>query len=73
MLNQRDTQLVLESYFKECLGFWQSEVKDERQAYAKAIRDIKCLTRDPYVPKGELLDEETKAEFIKYRKMDLGN
>lgn len=73
MLNQRDTQLVLESYFKECLSFWKSEVKDERLAYEKAIRDAECLTRDPNLPMGELLDEDTKAEFIKYRKMDLGN
>ena len=72
MLNQRDTQLVLEGYFKECFGFWKSEIKDERQAFEKAIRDIECLTKDPYVPNGELLDVETKAEFIRYKKMDLG-
>ena len=73
MLNKRDTQLILESYFKECFGFWKSEVKDERLAFEKAIRDTECLTRDPNLPMGELLDVETKTEFIKYRKMDLGN
>ena len=55
MLNRRDTQLVLEGYFKECLGFWKSEVKDERLGFVGRITKVNVepitdLLQHDYIP-----------------------
>ena len=71
MINKRETQLILEEHFVDCLKFWQREVADEREAYAMAIKDIKCVTKNPFDPFGDLLDVETKDNFIKYKEMNL--
>ena len=72
MLNKHDTQLVVENFFKDCQNFWRRTINDEREVFAKALRDVSTLTADPNSPYGEVLDEETKEKFIKYREMDLG-
>jgi hypothetical protein len=71
MLNEKETELIIEGFFKECLAFWNRTVTDTREAFRKAIRDIEELTRDPYEPYGKLLDVPTRDKFIKYRKIDL--
>lgn len=74
MLSKQETQLVLEKFFKDCNNYWlrSGYCKDEREAFVNALDDIKTLRRDPFSPSGEELDYEAKAEFIKYRKQDLG-
>lgn len=74
MLKAHETQLVLERFFRDCNNYWlrSGYCKDEREAYANAIDDIKALKRNPLVPCGDLLDVETKEKFIKYRIQDLG-
>lgn len=71
MLNEKETILVLEEFFKECLSFWNRTVDDTREAFKKAIRDIEELTHDPYEPCGKLIDIPTRDKFITYRKQDL--
>lgn len=72
MLNEHDTQLVMENFFKDCLNFWRRNTNDEREAFEKALNDIRRITTDPFSPCGDKLDVETKEKFIKYREMDLG-
>ena len=72
MLNQHDTQLVMENFFRDCQNFWCRTINDEREVFEKALRDVKSITTDPNSPCGEKLDEETRKAFIRYREMDLG-
>jgi len=71
MLNERETELILESFFYECVRFWNRTVTDTREAFKMAIRDIEELTHDPYEPCGKLIDISTRDRFVKYRKQDL--
>lgn len=73
MLNEKETQLVLQQFFMECLGFWQRSLSDERQAFKYAIDDVRGLKKDPYSPQGKELNTDVKERFIKYRELDLGN
>ena len=72
MLNAHDTEIVMDHFFKDCLNFWRRSTNDEREAFEKALNDIKDITTDPFDPFGKKLDVETKNKFIKYREMDLG-
>ena len=72
MLNEKTTELILETFFRDCLRFWRKNTNDEREAFEKALNDTKGITKDPFSPCGDKLDEETKEKFIKYREMDLG-
>lgn len=72
MLTAKETELIMDKFFGECVRFWQMQGNDERKAFENAIEDIERLKHDPYVPRGELLDEETKNLYVGYRKMDLG-
>ena len=71
MLNEKETELIIEGFFKECLAFWNRTVTDTREAFKKAIRDIEELTHDPYEPCGKLINISTRDKFVKYRKQDL--
>lgn len=72
MLSKRETELILERFFNDSLKFWKRMVPDEREAYANAIDDIKVVKRDPFSPSGDLLNEETKEKFIRYKIQNLG-
>lgn len=72
MLNQHDTQLVMENFFRDCLNFWRRNTNDEREAFENALNDVRRITTNPFSPRGDKLDVETKEKFIKYREMDLG-
>lgn len=72
MLNQHETQLVMENFFRDCLNFWRRNANDEREAFDKALNDVRRITTDPFSPHGDKLDAETKEKFIRYREMDLG-
>ena len=72
MLSKHETQLALERFFKECEDFWRRTGMDEREAFESALDDTKRVRTDPFSPRGDKLDPEAKAEFIKYREQDLG-
>ena len=72
MLNERETILALEETMRNNRRFWERQGQDEREAFIKALNEVSEMTTDPSSPCGEKLDEETKKQFIKYRKLDLG-
>lgn len=72
MLNEHDTQLTLEHFFRDCQNFWRRATNDEREVFEKALNDTRRITTDPFSPCGKKLDVETKEKFIKYCEMDLG-
>lgn len=72
MLTAHDTEIAMEHFFRSCLNFWRRNTNDEREAFTKALNDIRDITTDPFDPFGKKLDVETKRQFIKYREMDLG-
>ena len=72
MLNERETILALEEAMRGNMRFWEHQGYDEREAFAKALEEVKDMTTDPSSPFGEKLDVETKKKFIHYRKLDLG-
>lgn len=65
MLSKEKTREILQQFSQECYNFWRREGCNHDQATDKMIKDLKCIEHDPYVPCGELLDIETKEEFIK--------
>lgn len=72
MLNEHDTQLVIEHFFRDCQNFWRRTTNDEREVFEKALNDVRSITTDPFSPRGKKLNVETKEKFIRYREMDLG-
>jgi hypothetical protein len=72
MLNQHETQLAMEHFFRDCQNFWRRTINDEREVFERALNDTRRITTDPFSPCGDKLDVETKEKFIKYREMDLG-
>ena len=74
MLNRQETYKILAEFFNDCVKFWiLSGVKDYREAFTLAIKDVEGITHNPYLPQGELLNTEAKTLFINNRKMDLIN
>lgn len=74
MLNREETYQILGEFFNDCVKFWiLSGVKDYKEAFTLAIKDVEGVTHNPYSPQGELLDVEAKRLFIKYRNIDLRN
>jgi hypothetical protein len=71
VLNEKETELIIEGFFKECLEFWNRTATDTREAFKRAIRDIEELTHDPYEPCGKLIDIPTRDKFVLYRNQDL--
>jgi hypothetical protein len=71
MLNEKETDQILEEFFFECIKFWNRNMEDSIQAFKNAIRDIEVLTRDPNEPCGKLLDVTAQKKFIAQRKMYL--
>lgn len=72
MVDAKETERILDKFFKECFNFWKLQGNTSRQSFENALKDIRDIKRDPYVPTGDLLDEEAKQKFIRYREMDLG-
>ena len=75
MLNKEQTQLIMEKHFKACYDYWKRSgyCKDEREAFANAVDDIRNMKRDPFSPCGEEIDIETRDAFVRYREQDMGN
>lgn len=71
MLNEKETDQILEEFFYECVAFWNRNINNTREAFKNAIRDIEGLTRDPNEPCGRLLNVAAQKKFIEQRKMYL--
>ena len=72
MLTVKETEIAMERFFNDCLKFWKNVGLDDRQAFEAALEDTKRTTTNPFSPRGDKLDNETKLKFIHYREMDLG-
>ena len=72
MLNARETEIILDNFFRDCFNFWAGQGCDERKSFENALADVRNLKHDPYEPCGKELDAKTKEEFILYKEMDLG-
>ena len=72
MLNEHETQLVMENFFRDCLNYHRRNTNDGREAFEKALNDTRRIMTDPFSPCGDRLDVNTKEKFIRYREQDLG-
>lgn len=74
MVNAQETKGILQEFAWDCYEFWGNELEtdDDAEVWPKVIVDLECVTHNPFSPKGDLLDDEAKAEFIKNLKLDLG-
>ena len=71
MLNEKETMLVLEEAMRDNMRFWERQGYDKREAFIKALEEIKEMTTDPSSPYGEELKPATKKKFLFYRELDL--
>lgn len=71
MLSKHETLVIMDDFFRDCLGFWRRNVDDEREAFENALNDVRCITTNPFSPHGDKLDVEAKAKYIKNRELDL--
>lgn len=74
MINAQETKRLLKEFAWDCYSFWGNELEtdDDTLVWPKVLMDLEGVTHDPFSPKGDLLDAEAKAEFIKNLKLDLG-
>lgn len=74
MINAQETNKLLKEFSWSCYEFWANELEtdDDSVVWPKVIMDLECVTHDPFSPKGDLLDEGARSEFIKNLKLDLG-
>lgn len=72
MLNEKETEAILDKFFGECFRYWKMQGNEERVAFEYALDDVKRVTSNPYVPTRMPIDLGAKAKFIHYREMDLG-
>ena len=72
MLSKHETLVIMDDFFRDCLGFWRRNVDDEREAFKKALNDVRDITTNPFSPHGDTLDAEAKEKYIKNREIDLG-
>ncbi len=63
--------LVLENIMRDNMRFWERQGLDERNAFLKAVGEIKEMTTDPFSPYGKKLMPEAKERFLLYRELDL--
>lgn len=74
MLNVKETKSLLKEFAWTCYEFWANELDTDNDAdvWKMAIKDLEAVNNDPFSPQGDLLDVETKAEFMKELKKNLG-
>lgn len=75
-LTAEETKQILDNFYVECLNFWQREAnrdyKIKKEDVEKiALRDVKCIKRDPTVPWGRYLDVTAKEEWVQEKEKQL--
>lgn len=75
-LTAEETKQILDKFYVECLNFWKRETdrdnkikKDDVEQLA--LRDVKCIKRDPTVPLGRYLDVTAKEEWVQEKEKQL--
>lgn len=63
-MNKIETTEVLTRFYSECEAFWLREGKDVKDAKELALKDLEHLTRNPYEPMGNELDEDAQRIVI---------
>lgn len=71
MICAKETEIILDQFFAECIVFWKHNGKTECRAFENALHDIEGVHHNPYELHGDLLDIETREKFIQYKKMYL--
>lgn len=72
-LNTEKTIEIINSFYKDCLSFWEREKSNYAHNYDEeivpkqaALKDVSQITTNPYKhSESELLDQETLIEWIK--------
>ena len=74
MINAQETKRLLKDFAWECYEFWANELEtdDDKDVWHRVIVDLEGCKHNPFTTKGDVLDVEAKAEFIKNLKLDLG-
>lgn len=80
MVNAKNSQVILEKFFKDCVKYWMKQKENDKiEAYKNTLEhdfitlykmNNGCL-HDPYVPTGDELDKTTTLKFIQCRCQDL--
>lgn len=69
MLSSKETLIVLEKYFDECIAFWKRRGFDDKKAFKLSISDIEVIRNDPFSPRGRILHPGAKYEFVHSKKL----
>jgi len=73
VLSYEETTKVLDTFYKDSKKFWERELRqrnyDNKYQTTDVIetltlRDVKGISRNPFEPKGNLLDVAAKKDFI---------
>lgn len=62
MKNYNQTMEILESFYDECVEYWNKQ--NSKVSTLNAIQDILNLENDPYSPNGAKLDKFAITDFI---------
>lgn len=74
--NKRNDLIILENFYKECLRFWERELKvsadEDKTPAIKALEDVRRITTNPNIPyNSPKLDVDTKEYFVRRCEMDI--
>lgn len=65
MLGYKETHDIVRAFYVDCVRFWKQEGKGVQEAHRLAKKDLEAITTNPFSPRGELLNPEAKADFLK--------
>ena len=71
MIDAKETEIILNQFFTECVAFWKRNGKTERESFENALHDIEDIKHNPYTPHGDLLDVDAREKFINDKKLNL--
>lgn len=65
-LGVEETKKVLDKFYRECLSFWEREKEKGYDVDVKefALKDVQNLEREPWSPKGALLDKDVVLKWV---------
>lgn len=69
MLSAKETLIVLEKYFDECIAFWERRGFDDKKVFDLSISDIEVIRNDPFSPRVRVLHPGAKYEFVHSKKL----
>ena len=71
MISKENTIYLVNRFFEECFTFWVNEGKDDREAFEIALKEASQIKHNPFVPVGDLLDQDAQHEYIEKMKKEL--